>query len=357
MPLTLHDVGLQIPHEQEDRQFEHLLALTAPSPVDIVFVNPDLFEQALRNVAKLRKEPASRYIVAVWFWELETVPEAWRHVIQQVDEIVVASSFVERAFRGATDKPVTRVPLPLGVVADSGLGRDAFGIAPDAFVFLTSFDFNSSIDRKNPADVIAAFRRAFPEERRDVRLLIKTSNGQRHEEKLVELLECTKQDSRIIVRDGVLERDHMHALQRCCDAYVSLHRAEGFGLGMAESMAIGKPVIATGWSGNLEFMTSENSWLVGYDLVPVPSGAYPSAEGQRWAQPSIEQASRCMQEVADDAALRAYRSARGKDDVLRSLCPKTAAAIFNARIFAASAHVTDRPNDKAGMLENAASNS
>jgi len=335
--LTLHDVSLHIPHGQDERQYENLLGEAARFPIDLVFVNPDLFEDAMENVAALRSVPIRRYIIGVWFWELERIPVAWQKAIEHVDEIVVASEFVAKAFRSATDKPVICVPLPLGAHPDSGAGRRDFGLESDKFVFLTTFDFNSSVDRKNPVDVIAAFQDAFAPDRDDIRLLIKTSNGHRHEERLVELLMLVGGDPRIVVRDGILDRDHIGALQRCCDAYVSLHRAEGFGLGMAESMAIGKPVIATGWSGNLEFMTPENSWLVDYELVPVPSGAYRFAEGQRWAQPCIQQASRFMREVVDDSSLRLSRSARAMSDVAVHLSQQAAATIINKRLDAITA--------------------
>jgi len=332
IPLTLHDVSLQIPHGQNERQFEAQLGEAARFPIDLVFVNPDLFEDAMAKIAALRSTPIRRYIIAVWFWELERIPDAWQTAIGRVDEILVASEFVEKAFRRATDKPVTRVPLPLGPHPDSGAVRSDFGLETESFIFLTTFDFNSSVYRKNPVDVITAFQKAFGRDRNDISLLIKTSNGHRHEERLVELLKLVGDDPRIVIRDGILDRDHIGALQRCCDAYVSLHRAEGFGLGMAESMAIGKPVIATGWSGNLEFMTAENSWLVDYELVSVPSGAYRFAEGQRWAQPCIEQASRFMREVVDDGVLRESRSRRAMSDIATRLSQHAAATMIQRRL-------------------------
>jgi glycosyltransferase involved in cell wall biosynthesis len=167
-------------------------------------------------------------------------------------------------------------------------------------VCLFSFDFNSFATRKNARGAIAAFRRAFGDARRDVRLLIKTINGERHPDALRQLMAATAEDERIEVRDEFLDRNGMWGLQACCDCYVSLHRSEGLGLGMAECMLLGKPVVATAYSGNLAFMDADNSCLVDYSLVPVEEGEYPAWEGQHWAEPDIEQAAGYLRRLADD---------------------------------------------------------
>lgn len=100
-------------------------------------------------------------------------------------------------------------------------------------------------------------------------LVIKCHHGYRHIETLNLLQKLAEQDARITILDCLLSPEEVFGLQSVCDAYVSLHRSEGFGLGMAECMALGKPVIGTGYSGNSEFMNSENSCLVDYNLIPV----------------------------------------------------------------------------------------
>ncbi|WP_312785460.1 glycosyltransferase family 4 protein [Stenotrophomonas indicatrix] len=309
-PVTLIDSDIDIPHSRADRSLAgHVAASSTSFDTTVVFVNPDQFDAAIDSVGRQR---LGRRVIGCWFWELPQAPEAWRGAIEQVDEIVVATAFVAEAFRAVTDKPVTRIPFPLLPAATSALTRGHLGLPDDAYVFLCTFDCNSSLDRKNPEGVINAFLRAFPADRNDVRLLLKSSNGMRNPELLRRLAMATQGDPRIMLRDGVIDVSHVNALQALSDCYVSLHRAEGLGLGMAECMRLGKPVIATAWSGNRDFMDEGNSFLVDYSLVPVRPGQYPHAEGQVWAEPDIDHAAKQMQRVVADPehALRVAQAGR-----------------------------------------------
>lgn len=329
-PVALFDVAIDLPHGFDDRSVDAYIGEHTPHPVSIIFVNPDYLKPALEHIGHARLR--GQRLIACWFWELQDIPLDWLPAIGLVDEIMVASDFVKDAFERVTDKPVFRVPLPLSPVPDSGLGRGDFGLPEDAFVFLCTFDFNSWVHRKNPFAVIEAFRRAFPEGRDDVQLLVKSSNGHRHPDKFLKLLKASAQDPRIVVRDEVIDRAHVHALQRCADAYVSLHRAEGFGLGLAECMAMGKPVIATRWSGNVDFMSEDNSCLVDYALVPVGEGEYPHPPGAVWADADVDHAARQMRRLADDRALAGRLGARAARDIAQSLSPQAAAAELIAQI-------------------------
>lgn len=322
-PVALHDIEFELPHSFDDTSLSGRRGGGAGYANSLFFVNPDYFAAALEQVGAQRLQGQRR--IACWFWELQEVPESWLPALELVDEIMVATSFVEQAFRRVTDKPIVRVALPLSPVPDSGLSRADFGLDPDRYVFLCTFDFNSLFHRKNPLAVVEAFRRAFPQSRDDVQLLLKTSNGHHHHDRFLELLNVIAGDSRILVRDEVIDRAHIQSLQRCADVYVSLHRSEGFGLGLAESMALGKPVIGTGWSGNLDFMTAENSCLVDYRLVPVGEGEYLHSPGAVWAEPDIDDAARYMRMLADDRVLAARMGARAAADIAKSLSPRSAA--------------------------------
>lgn len=316
-PVALSDMELELPHGLDDRSLESRLGGGTPYETHLVCVNPDYLDAALARIP--RDEPHRPYVIGCWFWELERIPAGWHEAVDKVDEILVASSFVEHAFRAFTDKPVHRVSLPVGELLDSGLSRQDFGLPAEGFVFLTSFDFNSGLDRKNPIGAIEAFKLAFPLERRDVTLLVKSSNGHRYPEQFARLVDAASSDPRILVRDDIIDRPHMRALQRCADAYVSLHRAEGFGLGLAECMWIGKPVIATNWSGNVDFMDTSNSCLVGSRLIPVEPGQYPFAEGQRWADPDIEEAARYMARLVDEPAFAGRIGSKAAEDARTAL--------------------------------------
>jgi len=244
----------------------------------------------------------------------------------------VASRFVENAFRRITKKPILRVALPVTEFSDIGLTRSDFGLDDGRFIFLTTFDFHSSLHRKNPFAVIDAFRIAFPRGRKDVQLLIKSSNGRRYPDSLHQLLAAASVDDRIAVRDEVIGRAHVRALQRCADSYVSLHRAEGFGLGLAECMALGKPVIGTGWSGNIDFMTPDNSCLVDYSLVPVGKDEYPHLAGAKWAQANVNHAAAYMRRIVDDPEFAARISRQAHTDIKETLSPERAAARIIERL-------------------------
>jgi glycosyltransferase involved in cell wall biosynthesis len=330
VPVALRDIDLGLPNARGEHALDAYLDDAMPHAVSIIFVNPDYLAQALASIQLARGR--GRYLIACWFWELERLPDSWLPALELVDEVMVATGFVGNAVAHATRKPVTRIPMPLGVLHDSGLQRVDFGLPEDAFVFLTSFDFSSRMERKNPEAVIRAFREAFPAQRRDVRLLVKSSNGHRFPHLLKHLLAIAGGDERIIIRDEVIAREHLNALQRCCDAYVSLHRAEGFGLGLAECMAMGKPVIATGWSGNMEFMDADSAGLVDFTLVPVREGDYPAGKGQRWADAHLPVAAAWMRRLADDRAFAAALGQAGRGRVEAILSPQAAASGIIERV-------------------------
>ncbi len=325
-PVALNDANIEIPHASGDRSLAGLVGDQAPYPVNLVFVNPDHFVELL---PRLRRDT---YTIGFWFWELDTVPEAWKEALSCVDEVWVSTEFVAQAFRRATGKPVVRIPHPVDVERTQGLHRACFDLDENAFVFLCSFDFNSSIHRKNPYAVVDAFKLAFPDRGRAVQLLIKTSNGHRHLEALELLREHAEDDSRILIRDQILQNFTVTALQKAADAYVSLHRAEGLGLGMAESMALGKAVIGTAWSGNLDFMTEENSCLVPYRLIPVQDQQYLHAREARWAQADVQAAANWMVRLAGSAELVRKKGQAAQRDVMASMNQQTAAAAMIARL-------------------------
>lgn len=328
--VALVDLDLGLPHAWGDDSLDTLVGTEAPFNVNLIFVNPDYFDIALERIGADRLR--GRRLVACWFWELDRIPTAWLPSLSKVDELLVSSRFIEAAFRCVTGKPITRVALPLSIPPDSGLRRVDFGLPQNAFVFLASFDFNSWIERKNPWAVIEAFREAFSAGNEPVCLLLKTSNGFRYPEQLRVLVAAASADSRIILRDDVIERAHMTALIRCCDAYVSLHRAEGFGLGLAEAMALGKPTIATNWSGNLDFMTNDVACLVDYIRVPVDPGHYPHAEGANWAEPDTTSAAGAMRRLAGDPEAARELGARAHNHVVQKLAPDKAASIILQRL-------------------------
>ncbi len=222
-----------------------------------------------------------------------------------------------RAIAAATDKPVFASPLPVLVPEVSPeIGRKNLGLPEDGYLFLFCFDLHSVVERKNPVGVIEAFRRAFsPGE--GPTMVVKTVNGNSREMDLEMVRYAAAGRPDVIVMDRQLRRTELGSLMASADCYVSLHRSEGFGLTMAESMALGKPVIATGYSGNLDFMTDENSFLVPFSWTRVPPGADPYPAGSRWAEPDLDAAAAIMRTVVESPDQARAVAVRGREDVQR----------------------------------------
>ena len=300
-PFLIFDLDVGDISRQQDRSMERHFSDRLRYPSNISFINAEQVQIAHSVLG--RAVYSGRYNIGFWAWELEKFPREWHGAFRFVDEVWVPTAFVRDAIAAATDKPVLCIPTAIGFEVPQGMDRMHFGLPRDAFVFLFSYDFNSFASRKNPEAVIAAFRQAFADGVQGARLLVKSTNGDRFPERLEKLRQAAIGDPRIEVRDGFFSRKEMSGLQNAVDGYVSLHRAEGFGLGMAECMYLGKPVIATGYSGNMDFMDAENSLLVDYRMTPLHEGDYMGWRGQRWADPDVAHAARLMRQVFDDRDL------------------------------------------------------
>lgn len=330
VPFVVRNFDVGIASRQGDRSMQDFLSEECRYDVNLFCINADQMPKAREHLGDVVF--GGRYNIGCWFWELEKFPERWHGAIDMVDEIWVTSPFVREAIAVCTSKPVHIVPVALGMNLPEHYSRSEFGLADGVFLCLFSFDFNSFAMRKNAEGAIAAFRRAFADGRSDVRLLIKTINGERSPEALRRLNEIAAGDDRIEVRDGFLDRGGMWALQACCDCYISLHRSEGLGLGLAECMLLGKPVVATAYSGNLAFMDADNSCLVGYSLVPVEEGEYLAWQGQHWAEPDVDEAAAYLRRLADDRAYARQIGEKAKASVRQRLSASASRAAMTARL-------------------------
>lgn len=276
----------------------------APHPVNLVCVNAEMLPRAVQMLG--RDVFDGRRTIGFWWWEVERFPGHLRWAAQILDEIWVGSEHVRRAVAPVAGRPVHVFPVPVPVPqAAAGLSRGELGL-PEGFLFLFAFNYASVFERKNPLGLVEAFSRAFAPG--EASLAIKTTGSAlfAREQSALQAAAASRRD--IVVIDRELDPARYHSLTQSADAYASLHRAEGFGLTIAEAMALGKPSVATAYSGNLEFMTAENSYLVDYDLVPVPPGT-PYPLGSRWAEPDVDDAARQLRAVFDDTAEAARRGA------------------------------------------------
>jgi hypothetical protein len=267
--------------------------------------------------------------IGIWGWETNTIPARWQRAFALVDEIWVYSRFMAANIGAATEVPTIALPPPVQRPAAAPPPL-RLGV-PDGFLFLFVFDYLSTIQRKNPVGLIKAFKRAFaPGE--GPQLLIKTINAPLRPLAEEEVLWAAHGREDIHVVDRSLAGVELDGLMAACDCYASLHRAEGFGLTMAEAMAIGKPVIATGYSGNVDFMNGDNSLLVDYAIGRVgPECEIYPPEGE-WADPSVEHAAELMRRVHDHPEEAAALGARAREDIARQLSPEATGAAMRRRL-------------------------
>jgi hypothetical protein len=267
--------------------------------------------------------------IAIWGWETNTIPARWQRAFALVEEIWVYSRFMAANIGAATQVPVLSLPPPVQRPATEATPL-RLGV-PDGFLFLFVFDYLSTIQRKNPVGLIEAFKRAFsPGE--GPQLLIKTINAPLRPLAEEEVLWAAYGRDDIHVVDRSLSTVELDGLMAACDCYASLHRAEGFGLTMAEAMAIGKPVIATGYSGNVDFMNADNSLLVDYAIGRVgPECEIYPPEGE-WADPSVEHAAELMRRVVEQPREARALGEQAAQDIARQLSPAASGAAMRRRL-------------------------
>ena len=229
-----------------------------------------------------------------WPWELAVFPQAWRpYAFELVDEVWASSQFLFDMYKKATHKPVKLVPLAVSVERMKPYPRSHYGLPEKKFLFLYIFDFNSSVARKNPVAAVQAFKQAFAPTDDGVGLVLKTMNAKTNDSKWRQFLSECQTDKRVQIITETLDRSTILGMINACDAYVSLHKAEGYGRTLAEAMLLGKPVIATNYSGNVDFMM-DGSFPVEYNLLPVEEDEYQwfdKQDGCVWAHARIEHAS------------------------------------------------------------------
>lgn len=268
-----------------------------------------------------------RHVIGYWAWELENAQPHWRRAYQYLDELWVPTAHAAKAFSDCP-VPVNVVPYPVREPASKGLGREAFGLDDREVVFLCMGDSRSDFERKNLPGTIRAFKKAFAGND-SVRLVVKVHHEQ-EDSPAMQTMRAESVGCNVSFMAEMLERGAVGDLLRACDVFVSLHRAEGFGLPMAEAMWLGKPVVATNYSGNVDFMTAACSMPVEYRLVPVQncSRNYAEVPDAHWAEPDIDHAARCMQKLAESDDMRRSMGEAGRQQAASFFSPARFAENF-----------------------------
>ena len=294
---------------------------------------------AVEVIVRRPPEQARAHLIGFFMWETETLPEAHRLGVLLVDEIWTATRYCERIFSAAAHGTPVRIVGHAVRLAEPEPGFDArawAGVEPADFVFLFHFDAHSWITRKNPIAIVRAFRLAFGPQTTDVRLIVKLRRSEdadlpQWRQWWEEFYEEAAWDDRIIIMRETLNDARMSALTHASDAFVSLHRSEGFGYGLAEAMLAAKPTIATAYSGNLDFTLPGETLLVSAPVRPIRDGEFLYAgPAQAWGEPNLEEAASAMRTLYTDRTLAEQLGRRGRERVIKD-CSLDALATRYAR--------------------------
>lgn len=301
-------------------------------PINLMHVNADQSKIAREYLGEVLFN--GRYTIGYWYWEMPEFPESLHFAYEQVDEIWVATEYNRQSIGKHTDKPVHVIPPAIEVKITKPLSRAELHMADDAFIFLHMSDVLSIPQRKNPLGVVEAFLKAFGNDPGlKVKLVIKLSNLDYQPALSEEIFEIMETEPRIQLIHESLDRNTLNNLVDACDCYVSLHRAEGFGLPIAEAMYLGKPVIATNWSGNVDLMDESNSLPVAYQLVALDEDIGPYEKGQVWAEPDTDDAARKMRAlVFADSSVDPGIGGRARATIIERYCPERAASVMQVRV-------------------------
>jgi glycosyltransferase involved in cell wall biosynthesis len=298
VPFVILDYSYRNPARMGDHTWLHKVSPRPVFDINVVSINADLIEEAIDRLPGLRQ---ARYTIAIWAWELPEFPDRWLSSFTVVDEVWAPSEFVRAAIARKAPVPVVKIPHAVHIPTGPLLDRGHFGLPESPYQFLMMYDLNSVQERKNPRGALQAFVQAFPPDDQSAVMVIKVNNPDRRP--LAEITDQIGQRSNVVLIDRVLDRREVDSLIASSDCFVSLHRSEGFGLPIAEAMAIGKPAIATNWSGNVDFMNAANSAPIDFRLLTLDRDFGPYAAGQQWADPDLEQASLWMRRLRDEPAL------------------------------------------------------
>lgn len=307
-----------IPHQEFNIESEGHLALPEkdshiPHKIALFHINADQTPRVLDNLGPSRLK--GQYRIGYWAWELEVFPEAWNLAFDYVNEVWVPSEFVRAAVASRTSKPVHVVPHPI-IPAPKPKGIGRLALPKGRFLILCAVDFRSFDARKNPRGMVDAFRLAFPEQKASDPILVVKMNGQHSRPAAREAFgKYIDHDKNIAVIDEDLNDNDWNTLKSTCDAFLSLHRSEGFGLSIAEMMALGKPVIATDFGGSRDFLSAETGFPVRFKKSRIKPGEYPESAGKYWADADLQHAASYLKAIVDET-IDARRIKNGEAKIL-----------------------------------------
>lgn len=328
IPFCVKQVNLHGELEHNDTAWRHKQEEQPQYSINLIHSIPETWAVDYCGMEKGILD--GRYNIAYWLWELKDFPKRWLPCIDTVDEIWTPSEFISESIRKKTDKPVITVPYSIDIQREGLYKRKYFGLPENKFLFLTMYDFISISERKNPQAVVDAYVKAFPVEDEHVGLVIKVNHVQ--EDKLLALQKKLQDYKNVYFITRNLMRKEVDSLLNTADALVSLHRSEGFGLPVAEAMALGKPVITTNWSATTEFADETCACPVNYRLIELEKTIGPYEKGNYWADADTAHAAEYMRRLLNDKEYREEIGRNARRHISESLTYERAAGIIKDRL-------------------------
>jgi glycosyltransferase involved in cell wall biosynthesis len=297
---------------------------------NIIHINADTLPSVYQHYGESYFN--NRYNIGFWHWELPDFPDEWCDRFNLVNEVWAPTHFVQKSIKRKATVPVHRIPLAISIDTNNLFDRKYFGLPEDRFLFLAMYDTLSFQQRKNPWAAINAFKSAFSKNDHSVGLVLKVNNANSFPSEIIQLRNATKDYNNIYLIVNPLSRNEVNSLIQACNCFVSLHRSEGFGIVLAEAMYLGKPVIGTNWSGNTDFMTTQNSCAVNYKLIQIGNDYGPYKRNQIWADPDIEHAASFMKKLVNDSAWCKLVGEKGQKTIRNNFSPQAVGHLIEKRL-------------------------
>lgn len=330
IPYTVVDFQGVLNQRYTNEEFAEKISNDFCYQINLFDINGDGYPAFLETVAEDVR--AGRYNIGYWAWELpEAVPKTWEAAYGMLDEIWACSEFTAQAIRKTSPVPVYTVPHVIEASADETLTRADFGLPEDQFLFLMMYDVTSVAARKNPQGAVEAFLRAFDKGDQTAGLVIKV-NAPRDWEDEEDLLRQWARLPQLYPLLDSYPKPVLNRLLALCDATVSLHRSEGFGLVPAEAMYFGRPAVLTNWSGNTTYMTPDNCCPVPYSIVELTEDHGPYKKGCHWAEPDVDAAAALMKRLATDKTYYDAVAQAGRRTIHGQFSPQALGKLVRGRL-------------------------
>lgn len=329
LPFTVYNVPVYGDAPETNTSWNMYETRSLPYGVNLIHLNPDGLSKCIWQLGL--NTFRNHYNIGFFLWEQPEFPSKWRYAIDLMDEIWTPAEFISQAIRRCTDTPV--YTMPYGMSKPETLEhyeRHYFGLPEKPVLFMVSYDGYSSSERKNPLGSVRAYCEAFSKEELGVGLVLKATHAR--EEDLQKIRGLLDGYPNIVILKDNFSRAEFNSLIACVDVYVSLHRAEGFGLVMAEAMELGTAVVATNWSANTEFMNEDVACMVPAEVVALEQNSPPYEKGSHWASPDEHAAARWMRQLYDSGEYRQEKIRKAQAYIQDKLSQSRAAERMKKRV-------------------------